>query len=399
MVSKLPSPIERVTVPASFAPSNWFRMEKCALSVWAEWQGVLPESVKAIVGRVLHAVREEVIRKNLGGPAHTDAVRVAVDAARSAQENYLAASADPIGVSLVEAYGARRWLQRTLELEAWARGLPKRSIAMKGPPIATKGPLRGGESTSGDCFGLGAEPLWNSTALRLRGRPDEVRLTECGEVEVTDYKTGFVIGRDGQIAPSIATQIQMYLLMAEELTGRQAHGIVQEANSTGVPWNDSLRESTRRRAFEMGQRFPPHAKLAATEAAAPGVHCSGCRLRPQCSTYLRTVPGWWRNDGEHPRPLPNDVWGRVSAVDEEQLGIRIHLEDETGRKVIVRGLSTDRCLDHVPVGATLFLFDLQSTEDALLHGRYIHPRALHERSPGPRWPSARRTRIYIGSNS
>lgn len=387
MVAALPALIASVRVPEWFAPSNWFRMEKCALSVWADRDGALPDSVNAIVGRVFHAAREEILRRNLVGPTQTASVRAAIDAAKTQEEGCVEGSADPLRVSLVEAYGARRWLQRTIWLEAWARGLPEWRCA----------PRQSSDSdhiVRGDSFGLGVERTWSSQALRLRGRPDEARLTEDGEIEVTDYKTGFVIGRDGQVSPAVETQLHLYLLMSEILTGRRARGVLHAGVTTAVDWNDEVRERTARRVSEFGDRFGANETVAAAAAATPGVHCAGCRLRPRCDAYLGQAPSWWPNTGDHPRPLPLDVWGRVSAVNEERIGLSIRLEDVAGRRVLVRGLDPAHGLEGVPSGNELFFFDLESTEDRTLHGRRMHPRSLHERSPGPRWHPARRVRVY-----
>ena len=395
-VSELPRPIEHVAVPELFAPSTWFRMERCALSVWAKGEWALPDSVKAVVGRVLHAAREEVLRRALVGPDNTQAVRGVIDAARLAEERQVEAFVDASVVSLVESYGARRWLQRTLWLEAWARGLPLRSAPFSRPQVlrATDPPTGG--ASSHDRFALGAEQWWVSTDLRLRGRPDEAQLTESGQIEITDYKTGFVVSREGHMAPSIETQLRLYLLMAETLTGRRAQGIVQGALSISVPWDDDLRDTTRRQVSRITQNYPSNATLDALQTATPGVHCSGCGLRPRCRSYLRQAPTWWPNTGDHPRPLPADTWGRVSSIKHEQIGVTVRLEDAAGRRVVVRGLNPARQMAHAATGTMLFLFDLESTEDGTLHGRRMHPRLFHERSPGPRWPSARTTSAYVG---
>jgi hypothetical protein len=213
---------------------------------------------------------------------------------------------------------------------------------------------------------------------------------------VTDYKTGFVIDRDGQIAPWVETQLHLYLLMAERLTGRRARGVLHAGAPVAVPWTDETRERTSDRVTEFCRRFPAGARITVTDAATPGVHCSGCRLRPRCEAYLGQAPNWWPNTGDHPRPLPRDVWGRVLSIDNEQLGLSVRVEDAAGRRVLVRGLDPSRGSEQTVVGDALFMFDLESTEDATLHGRRMHPRSFHERSPGPRWPAARRTRLYRG---
>lgn len=389
MLPNLPDPILDVVVPEWFSPSKWSGMEQCALSVWADQHKVLPDPVNTIIGRVLHSAREEVLTRNLLGNENTAAVRAVVERARDLAERRLETSEEPLGVPLLEAYGPHRWLQRTLWLESWARGLNElRRMPRRPEELRT--------STS-DWFSGGVERPWSSAALRLRGRPDEARLSGDGHVEVTDYKTGFVVGRNGEISPRVETQIQLYLLMAETLSGRPARGLLQAGAPTAVAWNEEIRERTRLRVSRFAARFPPGFKIAANAAANPGAHCSGCQLRPRCESYLLRVPKWWPNTGEYPRPLPADVWGRLSSLTEDPAGLTVRLEDVTGRRVLVRGLPAAARHDYLAAADQLFFFDLEATEDATLHGRRMHPRSFHQRSPGPKWPPARRTRVYKGS--
>jgi hypothetical protein len=381
----LPDPIADIVVPEWFSPSKWHRMEQCALSAWADEQKVLPDSVNAIVGRVLHAARERVLKGRLVGPKHTLQVRSAIETARRLEEASIEASDVPLGVPLIDAFGQRRWLQRTAWLESWALGLSGRH------PSTSVAHSSGG--TPANSFALGVEQWWSSAVLRLRGRPDEARLTEGGHIEVTDYKTGFVVGRSGQISGIVETQIHLYLLMAETLGGRPAQGVLHAGVTTAVPWDDDRRKHIQRRVSEFCARFPAGATIPATAAATPGAHCSGCSLRPRCESYLRQAPSWWPNTGDHPRPLPSDVWGRVSAVSEDELGLTVRIDDAAGRRVLVRGLQHTSRPDVANLRA-LFLFNLEPTEDAVLHGRRMHPRSFHQRSPGPRWLPARRARLF-----
>lgn len=390
MVPELPPPITNVVVPGAFAPSTWLRMEACPLSVWADEHATLAPAVKAVVGRVLHSAREEVLNRNLVGPQNTAAVREVVESARIAEENRIAASPDPLGVSLDQAYGSRRWLQRVLWLEAWARGISERRAGRRSSPASHS------KALTTDCFALGTEPTWRATSLRLVGRPDEAWLSDRGDVVVSDYKTGFVVGRDGQIAPHVEVQIRLYLLMAEELTGGRVVGLVEGAGSTPVRWNSDVREMMRRRVAEFGERFPAGATVAATDVATPGAQCQRCRLRPRCATYLRAATAWWPNTGGHPRPLPADAWGRVSLINVDPLGVGARLVDDAGHTILVRGLDPGRRVADLPIGSRLLLFDLEATEDAVVHGRRIHPRTFHERAPGPRWRQALRTRAFVG---
>lgn len=383
MPPKLPPPVAYVSVPAAFAPSSWHRMEQCALSVWAADAAVLPESAKAAAGRVLHAARETIWKLGLFGPAATAAVRAVVEDVLVSHERHH-------GAGLVRALGSRRWLERTLELEQWARSVVR-------PPYqgrAVPGAFASEDDARDDRFVLGVEEPWRASALRLRGRPDESHLTTSGSVEVCDYKTGRVTGRDGALLPAIETQMRLYLLMAEHLSGRRATGKVHGGEELVVPWDDETRSATVRRVASFGERFPANARFSAGDVATPGSHCVGCGLRPRCATYLAQAPGWWLNSGSHPRPLPFDTWGIATDVVQEELGATVSLDDAGGRRVRVRGLSSDHALTTASVGVPLFMFDLVPTEDTTQHGRRIQPRSFHEKSPGARWPSAWRAQVF-----
>lgn len=386
MDSELPSPIEDVAVPEDFSPSTWARMEACALSVWADTEGVLPVSVRALVGRVLHVAREVVLERGLVGIENADGVRAVIAEAKASEESRLATSGESPSVSLDLAYGRRRWLQRVAWLEDWAR----RSAAVT--PSRTRVRHRSPNGNdSADRFALGVEPSWVLRSLRLAGRPDEAVLDGAGIVTVVDFKTGFV---SPTRAHHIETQLQLYLLMAEILSGRAARGVVEGSVDFKVPWTPAIREATLARVEMMISKFPGGSGVRAADVASPGPHCGHCRLRPRCASYLSQASSWWPNSGEHPRPMPLDAWGRLVDVDIEPIGFRVRLEDDLGRLILVRGLDPRTKIDRHPIGTKIFIFDLQSTEDSRAHGRRIHPRAFHQRSPGARWATAWTTSVF-----
>lgn len=255
--------------------------------------------------------------------------------------------------------------------------------------------LDGATDDGGDAISFGAEQRWTSSELRLRGRPDESVLAEDGAVEVTDYKTGVVIDEQGRLARAVETQVQLYLLMAEVLTGRHVRGRVVSDRVTPVSWGDTERDALRARLAESRGTFPAGALLRSADVARAGPHCVGCNLRPRCPTYLESAPKWWSERAENPRPLPFDTWGVVTGYEQhEQAGGVLHIRDAGERSVVVRGLSSRHGLVAGVVDQQMFLFSLQPTEDLNHHGRQLHPQAFHEGSPGPRWPPARQVMVF-----
>ncbi|WP_426746276.1 PD-(D/E)XK nuclease family protein [Myxococcus faecalis] len=400
MPPPLPTPISTVTVPRYFSPSNWLLMERCPLRVWSGTEGPLPESIEAIVGSLLHHAREAVLTQGLTGVDHSRQVEECLIIHRDHYEARL--RSDPGYAALIpiqEAIGRLRWLELTEELKSWAR-LAETPIKNSNS-VGEKSPLRvkqkGGSAPNDvfpNSFSLGAEQWWTCNPLRLRGRADEARLTADGVIEVTDYKTGVSVDANGRLMPNIEMQMELYLLMAETLTSRPARGRVYGRKEVSVPWDLEKSKRLLVHLQEFTARFPVGKQLAADVAALPGTHCIGCRLRPSCKQYLERVPAWWENNGEHPRPLPFDVWGRITRHERAAQGWSVWLEDAAGRRVVLRGLADTHGIGSLPAGILLYAFNLEPTEDTYAHGRRIHPRSFHEWQPGPRWRCARQTRLF-----
>lgn len=361
------------------------------MAVWGQGDAVLPATVEAIVGRLFHAVRDAVLRRGLLGAQNTETVRDVIRAMKVEEEQRLV-TVDGCSalIPLEQSIGQRRWLELTAGLIAWARVTATTSTVS----LRYESTARPDDVTEpGDTISFGPERQWISTVLRLRGRPDESAVAADGAVEVTDYKTGNVTDDEGSLRPSVETQVQLYLLMAEVLTGRPARGRIIGDRVTPVRWGDREREAIRVRLFTMNEAFPPGAHSRPSEVAKAGPHCIGCRLRPRCPTYFESVPPWWTEGHAQPRPLPFDTWGTVTSYEEHE-DITLRIRDAGRRSVIVRGLSPRPGLDSGCVDSELYLFNLQSSEDLNHHGRRLHPQAFHERSPGPRWPSARQVVVY-----
>lgn len=363
----------------------------CPMSVWGQNEAVLPDTVEAIVGRLLHAVRDTILQQQLLGPAHTQKVRDILRETKNSEEQRLA-SVDGCAtlVPLETSIGHRRWLELSSRLISWAKSSVPTSAR---PPKDRRVASDRATDDGGDAISFGAEQRWTSSELRLRGRPDESVLAADGAVEVTDYKTGVVIDEEGRLAHAVETQVQLYLLMAEVLTGRDVRGRVVSDRVTVVSWGEPERDALKARLSAASEAFPADAQLRSADVAKAGPHCIGCRLRPRCATYLESAPQWWSERAENPRPLPFDTWGVVTSY-EQQDGVVLRIRDAGERPVVVRGLSSLHSLAAGVVDQRIFIFSLQPSEDLNHHGRRLHPQAFHEGSPGPRWPTARQVAIF-----
>ena len=208
-----------------------------------------------------------------------------------------------------------------------------------------------------------------------------------GGLESVDYKSGNVLDREG-VLPPVVDQLHLYALMSESLTERPIRLSVQGRQRIPIEWGESERAAIASRLSSLSDGYPVGELLDANTVARPGSNCVGCRLRPQCGSYLHAVPSWWPNTGEHPRPLPLDSWGTVRRRSPDPLGATLHIEDAAGRTVLISGIDPRHGVETADAGDEVYGFTLAAGEDQLMHGRWLHPRAFHERSPSARWRSA-----------
>ena len=390
MIETLPPRLETVVVPKFFSPSQWERMEACALSVWSAADGSLPASLAAVVGTIFHDVRERVGETLPSVGDRASLVREYLRERVAAEEESLTRAGEGNLLPLETTYGRRKWLDLVLDLESWARRLGNEVIVCGRP----KGSSKAQTTNAKDSFAFGSNPWWASTTLRLRGRPDQAR-RDGDIVDITDYKSGGAVAIDGNITATTETQLHLYMLMAEELGAKKVRGRIHARRGVfDVEWGTEQRTRMRERVFTMLERFPPDAEISAEDAARVGPHCIGCPLRPRCAKYLREVPTLWENGKGHPRPLPYDAWGTVVALANTVGSLTIKLRDPNERQISIEGLDSSLGPQLSATGPTYF-FGLEPTEDVVMHGVLLHPRTFHERPPGPRWRRANRLRIYV----
>ena len=389
----LPTAIREIRVPAFFSPSRWSSAHLCPVTDWGTAIAgyLLPESPEMVFGTVVHRARQRFLCEPLGPRSQVEAMNQIFEEETTKEEARLSTEGNGAIVPLSKSVDWLRWADQRRRLQSWAEHTTAKGTLPKGGSRHRASP----SSHELDSFALGVEPWWQSSALRLKGRPDEAWLSDDGSIEIVDYKTGWVFNDDGRLVKSIETQLHLYALMAEALApGHNVRLFVQHARREPVPWNEMTRLIAQDGLRALADQFPAASVIDGVEAARPGLHCKGCRLRPSCTAYHSTAPAWWHNKSTSPRPLPLDVWGHIDRIEQDKVGVTVSLEDAAGRRVRIEGLAEDRRLIDVDRGDELFFFGLQPTEDTFRHSSKIHPVNFHERSPGKPWPEALQTRVF-----
>ena len=398
-----PRPIESLVVPDVFHPSSFAALETCPLSVLGlaavHRDAVMSSHPAAYLGTILHHVRRELREGRWNGI--TDPRRAAdalfelslTQAEAELRQDRQAAELLP----LRESVGRRRWKKRIADLKTWACSVVVDDVAHSPRDLNLLKDMTC-DTTSGaepSAVILGSEQAASNPALRLRGRPDWTVERRPGQIEIVDYKSGYIRDRDGQLLDAHLVQIQLYALMVEAAFPEATVTLYLEQDSrTIVPWGPQERDQVTARLHAMSERLPAGSIQPAPDIASPGVHCCECRLRPRCSAYIGQVPKWWRDQHDHPRPLPLDVWGDVTSVSHQGPLFSLWMTDAASRRVRIDGLSPQSSDSVIREGDHVWFFDLESSEDRNQHGAIVQPRNFHHAPPGPRWQRARRLRVY-----
>ncbi len=361
----------------------------CPLSVWARDLGVIPESVEAIAGRVLHEVRQRVAR-TAPAPTPSEISTIMGSVLEACEERLRRDPATAALVPLAQVFGRRKWVDAAARLHRWAGD---RSPHRAAPP--SRQSASGSIPIADAVLPLGDERSWHVPALRLSGRPDHAALASDGAVEIVDFKSGNIFDRE-DVRSSVVTQLHLYALMAQHVTGRPVRLFVHGRRRVSIEWNDTARGMVSERLTTFSTKYPAGRLLSASEVSHPGSQCVGCRLRAQCSGYLSGVSVWWPNTGTNPRPLPLDAWGTVLSCDRDAAGWTLRLSDPIGRTVVISGIDDRHGVKDVQKGEEIFAFGLGAGEDEFMHGRALQPRSFHEHSPSPRWRSSPCAQFHRG---
>ncbi len=407
-ISELPPPMDTVRVPSCFSPSNFAALCQCPLSVLhglGEHE-LLPPHPRAILGTLIHKVMERV-RRSL-----PDSAELAVEKATTFFTELLATEERRLStclatrelVPLRRAVGRTAWRNRLARLKAWAA------------TVVTMQRL-GGQASDATEYGytrsaanipeaeiytvrLGMERPLVVPELRLSGRPDYLERDLNGTIHVMDFKTGPMLDREGGPNDRYALQVRLYALMLERVDpGAKVRLWLEGSQRIEVSWDNTMRAAVSETLEEMAALLPEGKSVVAETIASTGPQCWNCRIRHRCPMYLREAPNWWVRTSVVGRVAPFDVWGRViGTVLSEGRVTGLEILDAAGRRVRLRGLES-RIDSNSYLGADVWLFNLEPSENLPAHGIYAHPRNYHGTAPSRAWPNALRLKIYIGCAS
>ncbi|WP_141594244.1 PD-(D/E)XK nuclease family protein [Myxococcus sp. AB056] len=398
----LPAPIERVEVPAFFSPSHFGALRWCKLSVLGERSAsaLLPPSVYALTGTIVHHVRRELSEGHwrAGLPQEEACSLLLADITRQAEAQLAATAGTAAIVPLREAMGLRIWELRELRLRRWAARMV---LQGKNGPVRPLGDLLAVPAGQGPYTPLietGDEAWLVAPSLRLRGRADRIEQTVPSTLDIVDFKSGRLHDEEGQLLPDATLQVRLYALAAEAAGAGAVRLFLEGDDRHRVPWGGTERGETRALLETISEELPSGKALSARPLAEPGPRCRDCRLRPSCRRYLQWGPKAWMHPQLPGQEPPLDVWGTLERVVTGARGDTVELRDANGNLIIVDGVNPARGVGAMAAGEPVYFFELERTEDRRAHGRVAHPRNFHESPPdgGRRLRQARSLQVFRG---
>lgn len=231
---------------------------------------------------------------------------------------------------------------------------------------------------------FGSEVWLSSPTLRLKGKADFISRSTDGTIEIVDFKTGGVSGRNGEIKDEYVLQLQAYALMLRErIEGPPLRLVLDNGERAPVPSDDGSLNLARERIEEFTSQFPKSSAVRSDEVARPGPECASCGIRPSCTAYLDAAPVWWIDVPDEIDFEPLDIWGETTRVGEIEIGLTVHLKDQAGRSVKIDRLDPAHGLTRNSAGQEIWLFNLCADNRRRgFKGQRPHPRLFHE-LPGP----------------
>lgn len=327
----------------------------------------LPGGPEAAVGILVHRVLERWARGHSTDPLELFDVEYAQLRKELGDDSARRHFAD-----LAAMKGLQAWMRLRSSVGERCRHLEQRPP--KNGPVVGAGALRG--------VPVGPERHLSSDRLRLSGQADRIRSLGAGAYEVRDFKSGNVVGADGEVKPAIQLQLRAYGLMILDVDPKASvRLVVDDGDEHGIAFDATAQLQARDEIHNIIAQIPLPGAADAAGIATPGPYCHGCPIRHVCPAYREAAPGWWRSFPATIERLPDDIWGTVVEVlpKAAATSVDIVLIDAAGRHVRVDGVDVRHDALAVPARSRIWLFGLQaSARPRGYDGKRFHPRVFHE---------------------
>lgn len=382
----LPAPIDEIEIPQTFSPSQLANADGCLLHIIlgssSKHIPTLPSHPLAILGRVFHELLDWTSKVRNASISRNE---IRDELARLLGEADASIANDPDTSHfprLQETIDIVRWhnLEQRM-LSACESVLNRSHVGVRRGGQSRRGPtIRRSLSKDWPCSGNYSELLVEAGDIRLRGRLDLLRCIAEDVLEITDYKTGRLLERSGEIRTGVVLQMRLYALMVRQYRP-QSHVAVIASDGESA-YHISTTDDELRLTLEwlkgIMAKLPAGSTVKAEDLATPGPSCRLCRYRHVCSAYLEAAPRFW-NSGIAGGPLPNDAWGTVTNVEEAGDYVTLELEDVTNRRIKIRKLSRRHGEpDEYTTKGAVFLFGLGCTKRNAVRGLYYGSRNFYE---------------------
>jgi hypothetical protein len=353
-----------------------------------------PRGPYAELGKVIHDLIELAINGQLGNGSIPPNVAEAFDylLEKAAAQLSIDTATRPYA-NLSVAFSKREWEKRRFyaifdaeNVKSPNRPPPADLKDLRSQPLSLGRFLQGGKKA--------AEVPFESASLRIRGRLDFVSVG-ANEITVSDFKSGRVFDRDGNLNEQTSRQLRLYALAILELAPKLK--VALRVFSRGVEsverFDEQMKVETSEWLTSITDVLQAGARMSAQEFASIGPQCARCDVRPVCPAYLDASFELWKQN-DTPFELPLDTAGTVIDVREQGDGyFSVKIVDYAGRTVKIHRLTPER-VRGITANQMLWFFDLASIEARMPSTGWRHPRNFHEVAMLPTERTAWTMRVF-----
>lgn len=356
MVDARGMPAARLSALESVSPSKFEALQKCALQIVLERsfkQYILPPSIIAVAGTLLHRVVEEAYNKP---PSDMDQLRLLWDKIESDLEEEYSGSYSVVKQVPLKLQIPNYAVRKALFLKTWRfRSYPEESTQVLQDGI------------------FGAERRLTDRTGKIVGRADLIVKSPDG-ISIKDYKSGKIYDRKLQQVHTVySTQLKLYAALYNESSGRYPDKLIligPDGEEREVAFTKEECAALLREALDIVNSVNQLvAEGNILQLGKPDQEvCRTCSSRAMCPLYVRAL----RAD---PATNPYDLLGSyVSFTPLKGLEQLVLNAEGKYRQVKSNSLLSRLQADRLPPkpGAEMLVCNLRPSPNRLTFGTTIH---------------------------